>query len=44
MLGMVLLGLAGIRLLPTGTLERYIHPIAGAVVAFSGLTILVLGL
>jgi nickel/cobalt exporter len=39
MLGVVLISLLGINFLPTKTLERYIHPIAGATIIMSGIGI-----
>ena len=39
MLGVVLISLYGINFLPTKTLERYIHPIAGATIIISGIGI-----
>jgi hypothetical protein len=44
MLAMVFLGLAGIELLPFPRLERYMHAMAGGIIALSGLGILFLGL
>jgi len=44
MLAMVFLGLAGIELLPFSRLERYMHAMAGGIIALSGLGILFLGL
>jgi nickel/cobalt exporter len=44
MLAMVFLALAGIELLPFSRLERYMHAMAGGIIALSGLGILILGL
>ncbi len=44
MLVMVFLGLAGIEILPLHRVERYMHALAGAIIALSGLSILFLGL
>jgi len=43
MLSMVLLGVAGIELLPFARFERYMHAMAGGIIAFSGFGILFLG-
>jgi len=39
MLGVVLVSLLGINILPTKSLERYSHPIAGATIFISGIGI-----
>jgi sulfite exporter TauE/SafE len=44
MLGMVFLGIAGVELIPFPRLERYIHALAGGIIAISGLSVLYLGL
>lgn len=44
MLSVVLVSTFGINFLPLGKLERYTHAIAGAVILFSGIGILFLGL
>jgi nickel/cobalt transporter (NicO) family protein len=44
MLGMVFLGVAGVELIPFPRLERYIHAMAGGIIAISGLSVLFLGL
>ncbi len=43
MLSMVFLGLAGVEILPFSRLERYMHALAGGVIALSGIGILFLG-
>jgi hypothetical protein len=44
MLGMVFLGVAGVELIPFPRLERYVHAMAGGIIAISGLSVLFLGL
>jgi nickel/cobalt exporter len=44
MLGMVFLGIAGVELIPFPRLERYIHAMAGGIIALSGISVLFLGL
>ena len=44
MLGMVFLGVAGVELIPFPRLERYIHAMAGGIIALSGISVLFLGL
>ena len=44
MTAMVFLGVAGVELIPFPRLERYIHALAGGIIAISGLSVLFLGL
>lgn len=44
MTAMVFLGVAGVELIPFPRLERYIHALAGGIIALSGISVLFLGL
>ncbi|MBI4682620.1 MAG: sulfite exporter TauE/SafE family protein [Nitrospirae bacterium] len=44
MLGLVLVSYFGINIIPTAKLERYTHAIAGAIISFCGISILLFGL
>lgn len=44
MLGIVLVSTYGVNILPTRSLERYTHAIAGAIICFCGISVLFLGL
>lgn len=44
MAGLVLAGREGLRLVRLGTLERWAHPLAGGVIAASGLAVIFLGI
>lgn len=44
MLGIVMISYFGINVIPTAKLERYTHAIAGAIISFCGISILLFGL
>ena len=44
MLAATCLGLVGLQKLPLGTLDRWVHAMAGAAIATSGLAVIALGL
>ncbi len=44
MLGVVLVSCYGLNIMPSPKLERYMHPISGAIVCLSGVSILLFGL